>query len=82
MAVEDRLGPAAAYWVENDLNEINAIPQIARRTFGRAADLSSLQCRLDDTGDADRDFVLKLEYIFQGAIKTVSPEMRASESVD
>ena len=25
-AVEDRLGPAAAYWVENDLNKINAIP--------------------------------------------------------
>jgi hypothetical protein len=30
MAVEDRLGPATAYWVENDPNEINAIPQIAR----------------------------------------------------
>jgi hypothetical protein len=25
-AVEDRLGPVAAYWVENDLNKINAIP--------------------------------------------------------
>jgi hypothetical protein len=29
-AVEERLGPAAAYWVENDPNEINTIPQIAR----------------------------------------------------
>jgi hypothetical protein len=27
-AVEDRLGPVAAYWVENDHNKINAIPQI------------------------------------------------------
>ena len=29
-AVEDRLGPAAAYWVENDHNKIYALPQIAR----------------------------------------------------
>jgi hypothetical protein len=29
-AVEDRRGPLAAYWVENDHNKINAIPQIAR----------------------------------------------------
>jgi len=29
-SVEDGLRPVAAYWVENDPNKINAIPQIAR----------------------------------------------------
>jgi hypothetical protein len=29
-SVEDGLRPVAAYWVENDSNKINAIPQIAR----------------------------------------------------
>jgi len=49
---------------------------------GGAAHLGSLQCWLDDSGDTERDFFLKLEYVFQQPIKTVGPKMRASESIN
>src|SRR5215472_4922990 len=48
---------------------------VARRTSGRAVDFSSLQCGLDDPGDADRHLVLKFENIFQRAVKTIGPQM-------
>jgi hypothetical protein len=41
-----------------------------------------LQCRFDDSGDADGDFVLKLEHVFQGAVEAVGPEVRPAECVD
>ena len=52
--------------------------EIARRPRGGAAHLGGLQCRLDHAGDAESDLILKLEHIFDQAVETVGPEMRAS----
>jgi len=41
-----------------------------------------LQCRLDDTGNAERDLVLKLKDIFEGAVEAVGPEMRPAHCAD
>src|SRR5215470_16566487 len=56
--------------------------EIIRRSFARSADLRSLQCRFDDTGDARRHFVLKLENVFERAVEPVGPKMRARYRVD
>ena len=56
-----------------------------RSFVGRLAErrsLGGLQCRLDDPGDADGHLVLKLEDVFQRAVETVGPEMRAGLRVD
>ena len=45
-------------------------------------DLSGLQYRLDDAGDADRHLVLQLEDILQRTVKAVGPQMRISNRVD
>jgi hypothetical protein len=47
-----------------------------RSVVGRAggsAHLGRLQCRLDHAGDAGSDLVLKLEHIFDQAVKAVGP---------
>src|SRR6516165_8926766 len=56
--------------------------QVARWPFRGSADLSNLLCRLGHPGNADSDFVLKVEDIFQRAVKTVSPGMRIAERLD
>src|SRR6516162_10208309 len=56
--------------------------EIGRRPRGGAAYFSCLQCRLDNTGSAESDFVLKLENIFQRAVETVGPQMRPAEGID
>src|SRR6516164_3954791 len=38
--------------------------KVVCRPFDRPADLGGLQCRFDDAGDADGDFILKLEDVF------------------
>src|SRR6266436_3746339 len=48
----------------------------------RAVDLALPERRLDDTGDADRDLVLKFENVFEQAVEPVGPEMRAACRVD
>src|SRR5262245_10595231 len=39
--------------------------EVSRRASGRAADFGGLRGRFDDTGDAERHLVLKLEHFFQ-----------------
>src|SRR5215471_2252260 len=48
------------------------------RPFG----LGNLKRRLDDCGDAGRDLILKVEYIFQRAVEPIGPEMRADFRLD
>src|SRR6266481_1802498 len=63
--------------------QIEVIGVEAVRPFApRALDLALPQRRLDHTGDADRDLVLKLENVFQRAVEAVGPQMGAGESVD
>jgi hypothetical protein len=40
-----------------------------------------LQGRLDDSGDADCNLVLELEYVLERAVETVGPEMGAVTGV-
>ena len=62
----------------------------AKRAGGRigswqlsgTADLRPLQCRLDDTGDADGDAVPQLEDVFERAAEAVGPEMRPCFGLD
>jgi hypothetical protein len=56
--------------------------EIVRPTIGQSADLGGLQRRLDDTSDADRHLVLKLQDILHIAVEAVGPEMRPVRSVD
>ena len=39
--------------------------EVGRRPRSGAAHLGDLQCRFDNPGDAQRDPVLQLEYVFQ-----------------
>ena len=48
----------------------------------RTADLGGLQRRLDDTSDADRDFVLKLQDVVAVAVEAIGPEMGAASRID
>src|SRR5215467_14041123 len=56
--------------------------EVGRRPRGGTAHLGRLQCRLDVSGDAYRNLVLQVEYIFQGAVEPVGPQMRAGRRVD
>ena len=56
--------------------------EIGRRPRGGAAHLGCLQGRLDDPGDAESDFVLKLENVFDQAVEAVGPQVRAGLGVD
>jgi hypothetical protein len=39
-------------------------------------------CLFDDSGDADCNLVLELEYVLERAVETVGPEMGAVTGVD
>jgi len=56
--------------------------QITGWSLQRSTDFSSLQGRLDDSGDADCNLVLELEYVLERAVETVGPEMGAVTGVD
>src|SRR6516165_5744408 len=47
--------------------------QIAGWAAGRPRGLGRLQCRLDDTGNADRDLLLQFEDLFERAVEAVGP---------
>ena len=49
---------------------------------GRPRGLGGLQCRLNHPGNADRYLVLKLEHIFERAVKAIGPEMGPGSGVD
>ena len=56
-----------------------------RSVVGRAADrryLGGLQRRLDHPPDTESDLVLQIEHIFQRAVETIGPQMRAGLGVD
>src|SRR5271169_2224357 len=76
--------PLFCYWKEGcERAQIEIVgAEVGRRPRRGAAHLGRLQCRLDDPGDADGDFVLKFEHVFERAVEPVGPEMRASERVD
>jgi len=56
--------------------------EIVRPAIGRPADFGGLQCWLDDTSDAERDLVLKLQDVLHIAVEAVGPEMVAGRGVD
>jgi hypothetical protein len=41
-----------------------------------------LQGRLNNAGNAHRDFVLYVEHVFERAVEAVSPKLRPAEGVD
>ena len=47
--------------------------QISGWAAGRTGGLGGLQRRLDDTGNARRDLVLKLENLFERAVEVLGP---------
>src|SRR5215469_5297446 len=57
---------------------IEAVRPLAPRAF----DLALTERRLDDAGDADRDFVLEVEDVFERAVEAVGPEMRAAGRIN
>src|ERR1700730_7470144 len=56
--------------------------EIACWSPGRTSSLGRLHGWLDDSGDPDCDLILQVENIFQGAVETVGPEMRAGFRLD
>jgi len=56
--------------------------QIGGWTAGRTRGFGSLQGGLDDARDVRRDPVLQFEDIFEGAVETVGPKMRAGGGID
>jgi len=56
--------------------------EIVRPAIGRSADLGGLQCWLDDTSNANRDIVLKLQDVLHIAVEAVGPEMRPVCRID
>jgi hypothetical protein len=56
--------------------------QVARRAIGRARSLGGLQCWLNDSSDARRNPVLKIEHVFQRAVEAIGPQMRAAQCID
>jgi len=56
--------------------------QIIGRTAGRTGGLGGSQRRLDHAGDTRCHLVLKVEHIFQRAVKPVGPKMRSAQRVD
>ena len=56
--------------------------EIVRPAIGRSADLGGLQCRLNDTSDAERDIVLKLQDGLHIAVEAIGPEMGPVRGVD
>ena len=72
------------YWKEGRKRaQIEIIgAEVGRRPRGGSVNFGRLQCRLDDAGDTDGDFVLKFEHVFERAIEAVGPEMRSSLRFD
>jgi len=72
------------YWKETRKRaQIEIIgAEVGRRPRGGSVNFGRLQCRLDDAGDTDGDFVLKFEHVFERAIEAVGPEMRSSLGVN
>ena len=51
--------------------------ELARRKSGGASDLSGLQRRLNDAGNAASHSVLQVENVMQMTIEAVGPQMRS-----
>ena len=71
-------GESVGQGAQIEIIGIEAVRPFAPRAF----DLGLAERRLDDTGDANRDLVLKLEDVFERTVEAVGPEMRAAERVD
>src|SRR5262245_18576773 len=56
--------------------------EIVSRPVGGASAFGPFLRRLDHTGHADRDFGLEVKDVFERAVVAVSPEVRASLSLD
>src|SRR5207248_10073379 len=76
--------PLSCYWIEGrERAQVEIVRgEVGRRPRGGSAHLGGLQCRFDDSGNADGDFVLKLEHDFDRAVEAVGPEMSAGRHVD
>src|SRR6478672_13842791 len=49
--------------------------QVSGRPLTGSTDFSDLQCRLNHSGDARRDLILKIKYVLQRSIETIGPKM-------
>jgi hypothetical protein len=76
--------PLFRYWKESrKCTQVEVVSaKVGSRPRGGTAHLCGLQRRLNDSGNAESNFVLKLEDIFQRAVEAIGPKVRASEGID
>src|SRR6516165_6560559 len=56
--------------------------EVVRWPIGRTSGFGSLQGRLDDPCDTDRNLVLQFENVFERAVEAIGPKMRAGLRLD
>src|SRR5690348_11053706 len=77
------LDPSPAPLVDREGTQVKIVRrEIARRSFRRPSDFRSLERRLDDPGDAQRDLVLQIENVLNRAVKSVGPKVRTGLGLD